>query len=383
MARINNRNCVRGSIYLTRCLVNGKCYIGFDSKSRDDYYGSGKLIRAAIKKYGLCNFERIILDSFSDAAEGFQKEMFWIKELCTKAPAGYNLTEGGEGGMNPSEQTRLLMSLHCAMRRPEVAAAHAKSVTGKKHTAEHRAKMSQFMKEYSRKPEVIAARRARMLGPENPMRRAECREKISGDSHPMKRPEVAARASGGLKLYYSNHPEEREKMKARMLALIRRGDANPMKRRAARDKISGHNHWIYKNAEAGLKHRERMRNSSGIGHWSKRPENVEKVQALRQAQSDRMKGRTAWNKGLTKETDERVASYSKSSIGRVSAMRDLWRNEEYRGKMISKMRDYYHTPEGRAHIAKMNAAHTEEMIAKQRASLKASWAKRKTMEASI
>lgn len=45
-------------IYKTTNLINGKIYIGQDSKDRPNYYGSGKLIHRAIKKYGKENFKK-------------------------------------------------------------------------------------------------------------------------------------------------------------------------------------------------------------------------------------------------------------------------------------------------------------------------------------
>lgn len=50
-------------LYQTTNLVNGKIYVGIhQSQSLDDaYLGSGKLLKAAIKKYGRKNFKREIL----------------------------------------------------------------------------------------------------------------------------------------------------------------------------------------------------------------------------------------------------------------------------------------------------------------------------------
>jgi len=46
------------TVYKTINLVNGKIYVGLHvtDKLDDDYLGSGKLIQAAIKKYGRENF---------------------------------------------------------------------------------------------------------------------------------------------------------------------------------------------------------------------------------------------------------------------------------------------------------------------------------------
>ena len=41
-----------GYIYLTTNLINNKRYIGMTTKNDSNYFGSGKLIKWAIKKYG-------------------------------------------------------------------------------------------------------------------------------------------------------------------------------------------------------------------------------------------------------------------------------------------------------------------------------------------
>ena len=50
-------------IYEIKNKINGKSYIGQHTfEDLGDYWGSGKLIKMAIKKYGIDNFERIILE---------------------------------------------------------------------------------------------------------------------------------------------------------------------------------------------------------------------------------------------------------------------------------------------------------------------------------
>ena len=49
-------------IYKITNLNNGKIYIGQDSKNRKKYFGSGIHIKSAIKKYGITNFKKEILE---------------------------------------------------------------------------------------------------------------------------------------------------------------------------------------------------------------------------------------------------------------------------------------------------------------------------------
>lgn len=84
-------------IYKTTNLINGKIYVGQDSKNNPNYLGSGMLLKQAINKYGINNFTKEILCSCSSKEELNEKEIFWINEL-SGITCGYNLTSGGSGG---------------------------------------------------------------------------------------------------------------------------------------------------------------------------------------------------------------------------------------------------------------------------------------------
>jgi len=87
-------------IYEIKNKINGKVYIGQHSSNElNSYYGSGKLIKYAINKYGIENFERTILEICSTKDELNEREKYWIKEKSSIIN-GYNLTDGGTGGDN-------------------------------------------------------------------------------------------------------------------------------------------------------------------------------------------------------------------------------------------------------------------------------------------
>ena len=144
-----------GIIYLTRCLVNGKIYVGLHTGGDDGYLGSGTALLKAIKKYGKENYERVVLDTFSLPEEGFSKEIFWIKEKNSKKPNGYNLTDGGDGLLNPSCDTRLKIS---------ISQMGNKHCLGRVHTKETKDKIGMANKNKPRSTELRAVLSKALLG---------------------------------------------------------------------------------------------------------------------------------------------------------------------------------------------------------------------------
>jgi group I intron endonuclease len=96
-------------IYKTTNLINGKIYIGQDSKNNSDYFGSGVMIKRAIKKYGKENFIKEIIDYAEDKNILDEKEIYWIDKFNAKDKnIGYNISNGGNGclGCKQSEETK-------------------------------------------------------------------------------------------------------------------------------------------------------------------------------------------------------------------------------------------------------------------------------------
>ncbi len=84
-------------IYKTTNLVNSKFYIGKHQTKdlNDGYMGSGKLLKSAIKKYGIKNFHREILRVCQS-----EKEMNILEKVLVvpDRELNYNLCDGGKGG---------------------------------------------------------------------------------------------------------------------------------------------------------------------------------------------------------------------------------------------------------------------------------------------
>ena len=87
-------------IYETTNLINNKKYRGahISDDLEDGYLGSGKLLKKAIKKYGIENFKRTILE-FCDSLEIlFIRESYFVDKDWVSDINTYNLKIGGEGG---------------------------------------------------------------------------------------------------------------------------------------------------------------------------------------------------------------------------------------------------------------------------------------------
>jgi group I intron endonuclease len=97
---------MNGFIYLVTNVISGKRYVGkttlrVDQRWKYHLYAAktGSLchLHKAIRKYGPPSFMVETLAQFVDEISLDFAERKFIKELGTKVPAGYNLTDGGEG----------------------------------------------------------------------------------------------------------------------------------------------------------------------------------------------------------------------------------------------------------------------------------------------
>lgn len=127
-------------LYTITNQINGKQYIGISSNIAHRFichksgHGS-KLVYQAIKKYGL---ENLRFDVLCEGCEEDikQLEVTLIADRETKAPGGYNLTEGGEGstGCKPGIETRQKMS--------KAQSGKNNAMYGKKHSKETKKKLA-------------------------------------------------------------------------------------------------------------------------------------------------------------------------------------------------------------------------------------------------
>ena len=139
-------------IYKITNLINDMIYIGQDSKNRNTYYGSGVLIKRAIKKYGKANFKREILEHCNTKEELNSREVFWIKELNSKE-IGYNICSGGQGQNTDEVKERFSKSrrgvnnvMYGKTRPDSVKEAISKANKGRTWTDEQRQSFNEYVR---------------------------------------------------------------------------------------------------------------------------------------------------------------------------------------------------------------------------------------------
>ena len=135
-------------IYKTTNLINGKFYIGQDSKNNSEYLGSGKLLNRAINKYGIKNFKKETLEVCKNKKHLNEREIYWIEKTEAKK-YGYNIADGGHGGNTYNEEISKRISKQFKNRKlsPEtiqkIKDTKAKNPDKYKMSEENKKKMSQ------------------------------------------------------------------------------------------------------------------------------------------------------------------------------------------------------------------------------------------------
>lgn len=159
-------------IYKTTNIITGKYYIGMHSTDvvEDGYLGSGKLLIHSIKKYGVENHKREILEYLDTRDKLAEKEKQIVSIELISEELCLNLMVGGEGGFISDEQQKHratcagnafakrlkedkdLFKRHCKRASDILKKAHLEgkipydNFKGRKHTEETKKKMSESNK---------------------------------------------------------------------------------------------------------------------------------------------------------------------------------------------------------------------------------------------
>lgn len=137
------------AVYKITNKANGKLYVGKTSKTIDErfavhYHNAKKekdtYLYKAMRKYGIENFTIELLDASSENMDDIEK--YWIKELNTLIPNGYNMTTGGDGG-DMSLSPNFLPSLK---KRPAPPPSYG--MKGKQHSTDTKTLQSKARKNH-------------------------------------------------------------------------------------------------------------------------------------------------------------------------------------------------------------------------------------------
>jgi len=136
-------------MYIYRIInkINNKTYIGQTVKELRERFSQHcndssncTLLKKAIKKYGKENFEIKLIQEVYEPARLDEFEHYYIRELNTLAPNGYNLTTGGAAPRH-SEITKQKMSETRKGKHPHWATEASRSLEARAKRAEsHRGK---------------------------------------------------------------------------------------------------------------------------------------------------------------------------------------------------------------------------------------------------
>lgn len=154
-----------GYIYKTTNKINNKIYIGQHRHSNYDkyYLGSGTLLKKSIAKYGRDNFKNEIIYICENQNELDEKEKYFINKFnATNILIGYNLLEGGQGGVSAIdylkksgryEQWRLKrVGENNPMYNSGINGTHPKGMLGKHHSEEYKNRLHEEMQSNDKNP---------------------------------------------------------------------------------------------------------------------------------------------------------------------------------------------------------------------------------------
>jgi group I intron endonuclease len=127
------------TIYKIINKINNKIYIGKHQTKNldDDYMGSGKRLKDAIKHYGIENFKKEILFIFDNESDMNAKESELVTEDFVKEDTNYNMCPGGNGGfgyINNSNIIKFKGKTHSSESKKQMGHKNNTYFAGKCHT---------------------------------------------------------------------------------------------------------------------------------------------------------------------------------------------------------------------------------------------------------
>jgi group I intron endonuclease len=113
--------------------------------------GNDRHLYRAMRKYGIENFNLIVLDVAKNYEEAYELEEEWIESLGTYRDWGYNMTPGGDGAASGKDHhmagaTGEDNPMYGKTRSEEVREAIRQAQTGREKTEKERKEISERMK---------------------------------------------------------------------------------------------------------------------------------------------------------------------------------------------------------------------------------------------
>lgn len=126
-----------GYVYLTTNLINNKKYVGQHRSEKFDpnYKGSGKRLKNAIKKYGIENFNTVLIEECVDKVDMDNKEKYYISACNAVIDDNYyNIALGGSGAQvlfqTPETKRKISLANKGKKRTEEMNVRMRKRVSG-------------------------------------------------------------------------------------------------------------------------------------------------------------------------------------------------------------------------------------------------------------
>jgi group I intron endonuclease len=315
-------------VYKTTNLINGKFYIGKDSKNNPEYLGSGLNLQRAMKKYGKENFEKIILEHCKSNEQLCEREKHWIKE--TKAQElGYNIADGGHGGNTYTEETKEKVRQLFKGRYISPEIIEKRKLTRAKNPEKY--KLSE-----ERKKAIGDFHRGKTISEEQKYELSERMKNFNNYSAEFLNNQTKDKYSTNNNMFGKKHTEETKKK------MSEAHKKNPVR------------YWLGKKMSSETKEKIRIK-SSLHRHTEETKEKIKaKSSQFRHSEDTKEKlrlsrlGKQSWNKGkkMSEETKEKLR---KAALGRKLSPR----SKEHKRKLSEALKGKKRTPE---HQAALTAA---------------------------